>query len=117
MTTNPAIFIGVELTADVEGVLGDCREQDRIYIEDPAYLERMSIDGKNFIGKRLASGASPDRLEDTARNVVSLLTRVGQKRFVSSADVLLLPVTPVESVDQDVDQQNDNGFDYSNLLK
>ncbi|MBW2279066.1 MAG: hypothetical protein JRF63_16385, partial [Deltaproteobacteria bacterium] len=61
---------------EMEADFGNCRDRDRVYLEDPAHLEVTTIDGRKYIGKRVKSGVARDRIEDTARSVVSLINRI-----------------------------------------
>jgi len=76
MAAEQLIFVGFEVTDEISAALEDCREADRVFFEDPTYLEIAEIDDRRLIGKRLGTGIAADRLEDTARSVVSLLSRI-----------------------------------------
>jgi hypothetical protein len=76
MPSQQFIFVGFEVTGEMSAAFDNCPERDRAYLDDPAYLEIARIDGRKYVGKRIDSGAARDRLEDTARSVVSLLARV-----------------------------------------
>jgi hypothetical protein len=76
METDQLIFVGFEISGEVRDLFVDCLSRDRIYIEDSAYLETVEIDGREYIGTRAQGGIAVDRLEDMARNVVSLMARV-----------------------------------------
>lgn len=76
MAAEQFIFVGFEMSDEIAVAMDQCRETDRVFFEDPTYLEIAAVDGRRLIGKRLKSGAPGDRLEDTARSVVSLLSRI-----------------------------------------
>lgn len=76
MPSQQFIFVGFEVSSEMTAAFEGCQERDRVYIEDPSHLEIARIEGRKYVGKRIASGAARDRLEDTARSVVSLLARV-----------------------------------------
>ncbi|MFO8071223.1 MAG: hypothetical protein R6V85_05035 [Polyangia bacterium] len=90
MSGAPIIFVGFELTERLEKQLGECRERDRAFVEDPAYIEKVVYEGRRFIGKRIDSGAAHDRIEDTARSVVSLLERANPEIGLSISQAHLL---------------------------
>ena len=113
MGSEHLIFVGFELTEAVNTLLEACADRDRAYLEDPAFLETVSIDDRRYVGKRVRDGVAIDRIEDTARSVVSLLTRVNEKWSGSAADALVLAVE--DSTDQN--KKNEiSGFDYSGLV-
>ena len=76
MPAEQLIFVGFEVTDEMQADFGNCRERDRVYLDDPVHLEVTTIDGRKYVGKRVKSGAPRDRLEDTARSVVSLINRI-----------------------------------------
>jgi len=76
MPAEQLIFVGFEVSNELENDFGNCHERDRVYLEDPAHLEVVTIDGRKYVGKRVSSGVARDRLEDTARSVVSLVNRI-----------------------------------------
>ena len=76
MEETHLIFVGFELTEKVKELFSDCSDRDRVYLEDPVYLETISLQETEYIGKRIKDGSAIDRIEDTARSVVSLLRRI-----------------------------------------
>ena len=76
MPTEQNLFIGLLVDDVVVACMENCEERDRQFIEDPMYLETVEIEGVRYIGKRIASDTSQDRVDDTARSVVSLLNRI-----------------------------------------
>ncbi|HUT76564.1 MAG TPA: hypothetical protein VM285_02700 [Polyangia bacterium] len=76
MAKAPLIFVGFEVDGLIAQALAECREADRLFIEDPTYLEQAQVDGRRYIGKRLGDNAGLDRIDDAARNVASLLGRI-----------------------------------------
>jgi hypothetical protein len=76
MAKAPLIFVGFEVDGRIEQALAGCREADRLFIEDPAYLDQALVDGRRYIGKPLGDNAGLDRIDDAARNVASLLGRI-----------------------------------------
>ena len=76
MAAEQIIFVGFEVTDEIAAAMEECREADRVFFEDPTYLEIAEIEDRKLIGKRLGTGIAGDRLEDTARSVVSLLSRI-----------------------------------------
>jgi len=92
MTSEQLIFVGLELTEDLARALESCRRADRVFPEDEAYLETVEIDGARYLGRRLQSGVGRDRLEDTSRNVVSLVARVSGGLEFSYRNVRLIAV-------------------------
>ena len=76
MPAEQLIFVGFEVNDEMEIDFGNCKDSDRVYLDDPAHLEATTIDGRKYVGKRIKSGVARDRLEDTARSVVSLINRI-----------------------------------------
>jgi hypothetical protein len=120
MNSTPLIFVGFELTEQVEKHLSDCAQQDKVYLEDPTYLEQIIVDDCKFIGKRAKDGIAVDRLEDVARSVVSLLSRVSKNWRRVAGEALVIAVEETASLPENL---NDNGdltpedaFDYSKLV-
>ncbi len=90
MTDAPIIFVGFELTERLENKLDECRQRNRAFIDDPTYIETIAYEGRRFIGKRIDSGAAHDRIEDTARSVVSLIGRANPEIELSASQARLL---------------------------
>ena len=121
MNPTPLIFVGFELTEQVDAYLNDCSEQDKIYLEDPAHLETVTVDGCRYIGKRAKDGITLDRLEDVARSVVSLLARVsGNWRQTPKEAVIIAAeetVSAPENTNDDGDSHAEGPFDYTALVE
>lgn len=114
MNSEQLIFVGFELTREVSGLIGACADRDKVYLDDPAFLETVSIDGRQYLGKRVKDGIAIDRIEDTARSVVSLLMRVNNEWSHSPRQALVLAVA--EGNSQPESQGDLGGFDYSELV-
>lgn len=120
MNSNHLIFVGFELTDRVIRLFEACFDRDRVYLEDPAYLETISVEDKRYVGKRIKDGAALDRIEDTARSVVSLLTRVNPE-WREDADAALV-IALAENIGGDsvvVEEANTDvseAYDYSGLV-
>ena len=116
MSSDHFIFVGFERTEQVKGLLDACEERDRVYLDDPTYLENLSVDDRQFVGKRIKDGAALDRIEDTARSVVSLLARVNPKwtKRPDAALILALEDDGVEGAEPA--NGDDDGFDYAELV-
>lgn len=97
MPLDRLIFVGFELTDEVRKGFDDCPSRDRIYLNDPSYLEAVVIDGCEYIGKTVKSGAPIDRIEDTARSVVSLMARVSKKWEEDTNEILIIAVEDSQS--------------------
>jgi hypothetical protein len=120
MNSHHLIFVGFELTDKVARLFEACSDRDRVYLEDPAYLETIVVEDKRYVGKRLKAGAALDRIEDTARSVVSLLNRVNSEWKEGADTALVMAVSDegeVEGVTADGGVTSEAGdFDYSNLV-
>ena len=120
MNSTPVIFVGFELTEQVDEHLTNCAQQDRIYLEDPTYLETVTVDGRRFIGKRAKDGIAVDRLEDVARSVVSLLARVSKGWRLTADEALIIAAEETGSapdmMGDDGDGNSQDEFDYSGLV-
>jgi hypothetical protein len=115
MSSDQFIFVGFERTGQVDTLLSACEERDLIYLADPMYLESIHVNGKRYVGKRIKDSAAIDRIEDTARSVVSLLGRVNAKWSLKPDSALVMAVEDdgVPPSDEDSDEE---GFDYSDLV-
>ncbi len=76
MPSEQTIFVGVTLDDRFRAFMDTCKESDRVFFENPTYLEIIDLEDGEYIGKRLGNSVAPDRLEDTARSVVSILNRI-----------------------------------------
>lgn len=100
------------------GIVG-CAKHDHVYLEDPNYLETVLIDGRQYIGKRAKNGIAVDRLEDMARSVVSLLSRVSTDWNKKPVDALIIAAQDGDDDSDEVVEGDDeprDGFDYSELV-
>ena len=117
MSSDHFIFVGFERTAPVDALMEACEERDRVYLDDPTYLESIRVDDRQYVGKRIKDGAALDRIEDTARSVVSLLTRVNSK-WAQRPDTALILALEDDGAEASgvVDSEDNEGFDYSELV-
>jgi len=76
MPAEQFIFVGFELDAALVERIAACGESDRVFMENPTYLETLAVGDHRYVGKRIEVGAPSDRLEDTIRSVISLLVRL-----------------------------------------
>jgi hypothetical protein len=90
MPAEQFIFVGFEVTDGIAAGFEACEERDKVFLSDPTYLEVVEIDDRRYVGKRIASGAARDRLEDTARSVVSLLSRIDDSFSLNPTDATLI---------------------------
>jgi hypothetical protein len=107
MDKAAVIFVGFEIDEVIEQALADCREADRVFLENPSYLDRASADGRRYIGKSLGVSAGLDRIDDAARNVASLLGRISPSIRLNTSAVRLVagkgeadPAAPEESEEE-----------------
>ena len=68
-----------------------------MYLDDPVHLQRVAIDGRSLIGKKVENGIASDRIEDTARSVVSLLTRIDSEWSLLPKQALIVPLSGAAS--------------------
>ena len=92
MPSEQFIFIGFALDAALIERIAACGESDRVFMENPTYLETLGIGDSRYVGKRIEAGASSDRIEDTVRSVISLLTRIIPGFSVAPGDARLIAV-------------------------
>ena len=114
----PSIFVGFAVTDARRESFANCSKKNLIYLENSDYLEFVTIDGCEYVGKNVKSAIASDRLEDTARSVVSLLSRVSEDWREQANQALLIaaddkepepkPAPPPEKAEDD--------FDYLNLV-
>ena len=120
MESDQFIFVGFEINDGIRELFVDRSSRDRFYMEDAAYLEIVKIDGREYIGKRTQGGIAQDRIEDTARNVVSLMARVCMGWSLGPEKAMILAfedsatVKPGDSPADDSSEQDD--FDYGTLV-
>ncbi|MBN2527260.1 MAG: hypothetical protein JXR76_12770 [Deltaproteobacteria bacterium] len=77
MATTKFFFLGFEVDEDLERRLKNCSKSDKTFLEQPQYLERIHLDEGHLIGRRLdGEGISVSTIEDSVRNVASLIKRV-----------------------------------------
>lgn len=70
-------FLGFVVDNSLRLQLDDCDDSDKGFLDGPGYLERLTIDGTPYVGRRLEGEAlSLSNVEDSARNVASLISRV-----------------------------------------
>jgi hypothetical protein len=117
MSSDHFIFVGFERTGQVDTMLSACEERDLIYLDDPMYLESIQVDGKKFVGKRIKDSAAIDRIEDTARSVVSLLGRINARWSLKPAAALVMAVDDDGAPVSEEDSEEEEGFDYSDLVE
>ncbi|MCP4676272.1 MAG: hypothetical protein GY854_12330 [Deltaproteobacteria bacterium] len=120
MDSKQHIFVGFELTEAVSEQFVDCDSRDRVYLDDPTFLETIVIDGRKYIGKRVNDAIATDRLEDVARSVTSLMSRVSKSWNTSSSDALIFAVEESEPTGTEVlseeESEQSKSFDYSGLV-
>ena len=81
------------MDTDLEDRLAKCGKSEKSFLEQPQYLERIALPDGALIGRRLdAEGISVSTVEDSARNVVSLIRRVapGWKKSAQHAKLAAL---------------------------
>ena len=117
MSSDHFIFVGFERSGPLNTLIDGCEERDRIYLEDPMYLDNLLIDGRRFVGKRIKDGAAVDRIEDTARSVVSLLLRVSAKCSLTPDAALVLAVEDDGRTPSIPTNGEEDAFDYADLVE
>lgn len=100
MAAEPFIFVGFELEEKIQACLDSCKDSDKLYFQDPKYLEVVELDSGRYIGKKIGMGVAQDRLEDAARSVVSLLARICVDLQLDSSGVSLVAYEEAPTVDQ-----------------
>jgi hypothetical protein len=77
MASTKFFFLGFAVDDDLNSRLSTCGKTDKTFLEQPQYLERITLEDGQFIGRRVdGEGIPVSSMEDTARNVVSLIRRV-----------------------------------------
>jgi len=100
MPADQFIFVGFPVDGTLEECLSVCAERDRVFRDDPTYLERVEVDGTSYIGKRADSGIQHDRLEDTARSVTSLLGRICGGTSLDPSEIRLIAIERTAAADE-----------------
>ena len=90
MPSAQFIFVGFELDASLTQRIAACGESDRVFMEDPTYLETVGMGGRRYVGKRVETGVPRDQLEDTVRSVISLLARLVPDYAVDPGEARLI---------------------------
>jgi hypothetical protein len=120
MNMDHLMFVGFELTDEVKSLIDGCSDRDRIYLDDPSFLETVDIDNKRYVGKRVKDGIAIDRIEDTARSVVSLLTRVNSDWSKGADQAMVMAVEEgtgaSNAVVEDEEGSDSERFDYLGLV-
>jgi len=114
----PSIFVGFAVTETMRESFANCDKKNLIYLENSDYLEFATIDGQEYVGKNVKSAIASDRLEDTARSVVSLLARVSDDWNQPASEALLIAAqeSDKEPKPADAPENEDDNFDYMNLV-
>jgi hypothetical protein len=92
MPSEQFIFVGLELDAALMERITACGESDRVFMENPTYLETLVVADRKYVGKRIEVGSPADRLEDTVRSVISLLARLVPGFSVDPSEARLVAV-------------------------
>ena len=100
MPAEQFIFVGFELDAALMERIAACGESDRVFMENPTYLETLAVDDHRYVGKRTEVGAPSDRLDDTVRSVISLLARLIPDFTIDPGDARLVAIE--EKIPQEV---------------
>ena len=118
MSSDHLIFVGFELTDVVKALFDACADRDRIYLEDPTFLEIVDIDNQQYVGKRVKDGAAIDRIEDTARSVVSLLSRINSEWSQSASEAMVMAVEGDSETAKAIPTEEEESarFDYLGLV-
>ncbi len=116
MDNTNLIFVGFEVTEKMQEQFAACKDQDKAYLENPDYLEIVSIDEKRYVGKRAGGAIAIDRIEDTARSVVSLLARVCTEWTFGPDKALVLAAEEETQAPPEGASEPPAGFDYSGLV-
>ena len=88
MASTKFFFLGFVVDDDLDSRLSNCGKADKTFLEQPQYLERIALEDGEFLGRRLdGEGITVSSVEDSARNVISLIRRVapGWNKSVSHA--------------------------------
>ena len=109
MPSSHFLFVGFEVSDDVQKRLDECAQRDKVFLEDPTFLQRLTIGNSQYIGKKAENGLSLDRIEDTARSVVSLLSRIDSSWVSKSGKALVVPV-------ENSGPAENGSFEYSELV-
>jgi len=116
-TPSRFLFVGCPIDAHLAEALDCCRERDRVFLQDPAYLESLTVDGAAWIGRRCVPGAAVDAIEDVARNVASLLRRLAPDAALQPADLLIVALEdenlPIPTSEPGEDEAT---FAYADLI-
>lgn len=121
MPNDQLIFVGYEVTENLRAGFAAVAQKDRVYLEDPAFLETVDVGGRSYIGKRAESNAPADRLQDVARNVVSLVSRAMPTAQLKVSDALVLAIEAQGETVPDPEESEDPvdvpvPFEYANLI-
>ena len=100
MPSEQFIFVGFELDAALAERIGACGESDRVFMENPTYLETLAVDDRRYVGKRIEVGVPSDRLDDTVRSVISLLARLIPGFTIDPGDARIVAVE--EKIPQEI---------------
>lgn len=90
MPATKFFFLGFPIDDRLEEGLAQCKPSDKTFLENPKYLEQLSIEGERYVGRRMEDVISAVEVDDAARNVRSLISRLvsGWTTPLSAASLL-----------------------------
>ncbi|MBN2803041.1 MAG: hypothetical protein JXR91_08100 [Deltaproteobacteria bacterium] len=92
MSYSRFFFLGIELNSDLRTHLDNCAPSNKLFIENPEYLEQISIEDSQYIGRRLNEFVSISEIEDCSKNVRSLLLRIAPGFKISTDNIIIKSV-------------------------
>jgi hypothetical protein len=92
MSHSRFFFLGIELNSDLRTHLDNCAPSNKLFIENPEYLEQITIEDSQYIGRRLNEFVSVSEIEDCSKNVRSLLLRIAPGIEITTDNVIIKSV-------------------------
>jgi hypothetical protein len=92
MPSTNFFFLGYIVDSKLQLQIDNCESSELGFLEDSSYLEKIVVDDIEYIGRRLGEISTVSSVEDSARNVASLILRVAPGWSGKSVDALLISV-------------------------
>ncbi len=90
----PDLFVGVPVTPAIQESLDAASLPFRRYFEGGKFLTVIDNEGHPWLGKIIARGASPDRLDDMKRHVRSVILKIDPETAIPKPGVQVIDMPP-----------------------
>jgi len=87
-------FVGIPVTSAIQKSLDAASLPFRRYFEGGKFLQVIQIDDRDWLGKAITRGASPDRLDDMKRHVQSVILKIDPETLIPSKGIEVRDMPP-----------------------